>query len=257
MAKKKLAPNLADWIAARRRHHLSHAQVQMARELGLNPRKLGALANHDQEAWKAPLPQFIEHLYENRFGRAAPAVVTSIEERARAQERKRAERKAAKRRRRETPAEAEMRADADLVDSHREILVSGPVPGLSDDLPRSAVPAHRVSDALLEIVKPLMRWPPAPSELKDVRSTLELGRAVWNAIVTSRPEDRDEALDRLADRLAGALGAPPDVARDFVRRVAARKLDLYPADLRFVVGVEVRLDGDRMIVNAAGAYRPA
>jgi hypothetical protein len=32
---------------ARRRFHLSH--VQMARELGMNPKKLGKLDNHDQE----------------------------------------------------------------------------------------------------------------------------------------------------------------------------------------------------------------
>jgi len=29
------------WIDARKRHHLSHAQVQVARELGINPAKLG------------------------------------------------------------------------------------------------------------------------------------------------------------------------------------------------------------------------
>jgi hypothetical protein len=47
----------------------SHAQVQMARELGLNPRKLGKIANHRQEPWNAPLPQFIEDLYLKRVGK--------------------------------------------------------------------------------------------------------------------------------------------------------------------------------------------
>ena len=37
------------WIEARKRFHLSHAQVQMACELGMNPRKLGSMANHKQE----------------------------------------------------------------------------------------------------------------------------------------------------------------------------------------------------------------
>jgi hypothetical protein len=32
----------------------------MARELGLNPDKFGKLANHKQESWKLPLPQYIE-----------------------------------------------------------------------------------------------------------------------------------------------------------------------------------------------------
>jgi len=39
----------------------------MARELGMNPKKLGGMANHKQERWKAPLPQFIEELHERRF----------------------------------------------------------------------------------------------------------------------------------------------------------------------------------------------
>ncbi len=253
---KKLAPNLADWITARRRYRLSHAQVQMARELGLNPRKLGGLANHDQEPWKAPLPQFIERLYEKRFARTAPEIVTSIEERARAQEAKRAAKKAAKARRRETLAEAEARADVDLVDSGREMLVAGPVPGVPHHLPRSTVPTHRVSDALLEVVKPLIPWPPAPSELKLVRATLELGAMVWNATLTSRLEDRRTALDALVDTIATALGEPPASAHDFVQQIAARKLDLYPTDLRFVVGVEVVLDRDRMVVNAVSVHRP-
>jgi hypothetical protein len=54
MVKKTLPKNLQDWVEARKRHHLSHAHVQMARELGMNPKKLGKLDNHDQEPWKAP-----------------------------------------------------------------------------------------------------------------------------------------------------------------------------------------------------------
>ena len=52
----------------------------MARELGLNPRKFGSLANNDQEKWKSSLPQFIEDLYFERFGTDRPQVVRTIEE---------------------------------------------------------------------------------------------------------------------------------------------------------------------------------
>jgi hypothetical protein len=62
----------------------------------MNPRKLGKLDNHDQEPWKAPLPQFIEHLYLKRFGRERPENVMSIEDRARAKQAKHAARKAAR-----------------------------------------------------------------------------------------------------------------------------------------------------------------
>jgi len=90
MAKKKSNPNqkMQAWIDARRRHHLSNAQVQMAQELGMNPKKLGKLDNHKQEPWKTPLPQFIGHLYFSRFGKERPDVVLSIEEKVRLAEEK-------------------------------------------------------------------------------------------------------------------------------------------------------------------------
>ncbi len=87
---------LQDWVEARKRHHLSHAHVQMARELGMNPKKLGKIDNHKQEPWKLPLPLFIEHLYEKRFGKSRPDVVLSAEEIARRQDAKKAARRAAK-----------------------------------------------------------------------------------------------------------------------------------------------------------------
>ena len=74
-----LPPTVQAWVEARTRHHLSHAQVEMGRELGLNPRKLGKVANHRQEPWKAPLPQFIEQLYLKRFGRERPRTVKPAE----------------------------------------------------------------------------------------------------------------------------------------------------------------------------------
>lgn len=86
---------LQAWIDARRRHRLSHAQVQMARELGMNPRKLGKVDNHRQEPWKAPLPEFIEHLYRKRFGRDQPETVVSIEERVRQSKQQKVARRAA------------------------------------------------------------------------------------------------------------------------------------------------------------------
>jgi hypothetical protein len=58
---------------------LTHAQIQMARELGLNPKKLGSLANHKQEQWKLPLQEYIEHLYQKRFKKPAPDITKSLE----------------------------------------------------------------------------------------------------------------------------------------------------------------------------------
>jgi hypothetical protein len=109
--RKRIPDGLRAWIEARKRHHLSHAHVQMARELGMNPRKLGGLDNHRQEPWKLPLPVFIEELYRKRFGRARPECVSSIEEHARRREKREAEKREAKLRRREAAA-AEVGATA-------------------------------------------------------------------------------------------------------------------------------------------------
>ena len=103
MAKTRIPAELQVWIDVRKRYHLSHAHIQMARELGLNPRKLGGLANTRQEPWKAPLPEFIERLYLKRFGKTAPEQVRSIEEVAQDRQRLKAE----KRERREASKDEE------------------------------------------------------------------------------------------------------------------------------------------------------
>jgi hypothetical protein len=92
----KIPPDLLPWIEARDRFRLSHAHVQMARELGLNPKKLGKLANHDQEPWKLPLQDFLVKLYMKRFGRARPEIIRSIEETAAAKQAKKQAKKAAR-----------------------------------------------------------------------------------------------------------------------------------------------------------------
>jgi hypothetical protein len=89
----RLSDKDRQWIEARRRHRLSDAHVQMARELGMNPKTLGGIDNHRQERWKAPLPIFIEGCYVRRFGRERPERVRSIEQRALDVQRKKQERR--------------------------------------------------------------------------------------------------------------------------------------------------------------------
>ena len=69
-----------------RRFHLSDLHIQMARELGLNPKKFGGLANHRQEPWKLPLPEFIAECYRKRFHRERPAQVIPLAEVAKRQQ---------------------------------------------------------------------------------------------------------------------------------------------------------------------------
>ncbi len=66
------------WVEAKKKFRLSNMHIQMARELGINPKKFGELANHRQEPWKAPLPVFIEELYFKRFKKEKPNVVNPL-----------------------------------------------------------------------------------------------------------------------------------------------------------------------------------
>jgi hypothetical protein len=98
MAKKMTIPaKLQPWLEARKKYHLTDTQIQMARELGLNPKKFGGYANHRQEPWKRPLGEYIEHLYFKRFKKNKPERVLSIEEQAQEIRRKQAEKKERKR----------------------------------------------------------------------------------------------------------------------------------------------------------------
>ncbi len=77
---KNLSSKYQPWVETRKRFHLSHAHIQMVRELCLNPKKFGGLTNHKQEPWKAPLPVFIADLYRRRFGKDRPNDVRFLEE---------------------------------------------------------------------------------------------------------------------------------------------------------------------------------
>jgi len=101
MSKKKkkntrIPHKFLPWIDVRKKYRLSHAQVQMARELGMSPKRFDRLANTEHKPWKVPLPQFIESLYEKKFGKTEPDHVQSIEDMAAEHMARREERKAAK-----------------------------------------------------------------------------------------------------------------------------------------------------------------
>jgi hypothetical protein len=99
MSKTRIPQKLLPWFEARKKYRLSHAQIQMARELGLNAKKFGGLANHRQEPWKLPLPGFIEEIYLKRFGVERPAEVISLEDLVARDHAKRERKREAKRQR--------------------------------------------------------------------------------------------------------------------------------------------------------------
>jgi len=77
---RAIPPSLQPWFEARTRFNLSHATVQMARELGLNPKKFGSLADTKASPWKAPLAEFIAHCYYKAHKRHSPELVRSLEQ---------------------------------------------------------------------------------------------------------------------------------------------------------------------------------
>jgi len=76
----KIPPKLKPWFDARCRFKLSDAEIQMARELGLNPKKFGSLANEKQQPWKLPLREFIAECYFKRFKRELPELVRTLDQ---------------------------------------------------------------------------------------------------------------------------------------------------------------------------------
>jgi hypothetical protein len=108
VAKKKVIPQKFQvWLEARKRFLLTDAQVQMARELGLNPNKLGKLANEKQEIRQQSLSEYIDEIYFKRFGRNEPEVVRSLEDLIQAQREKKVERDVRRAQSEDGPAEEE------------------------------------------------------------------------------------------------------------------------------------------------------
>jgi hypothetical protein len=68
MAKQRPAYDEEAWRTAKKICGLTARQVEMARALGMNPRKLPGLRPSPQQRWKLPVGEFIEERYRKRFG---------------------------------------------------------------------------------------------------------------------------------------------------------------------------------------------
>jgi len=94
---------LDDWRKAKLLHGLTDAQVQMGRELKMNPRRLLRSAHIEPEMTQPSLARLIEDLYRKRFKKPLPDSVVPLRqalheartrERAEARERRRRKRQA-------------------------------------------------------------------------------------------------------------------------------------------------------------------
>ena len=71
MAKTGRSHDEEAWSNAKRVCRLSGRQVEMARALGMNPKKLPGLRPSPEQRWKRPVGEFIEERYRKRFGENA------------------------------------------------------------------------------------------------------------------------------------------------------------------------------------------
>jgi hypothetical protein len=56
------------WAEAKKKCRLNQKTVQMAKELGLNPKNLIKNIPSKSEPWKSPVHVWIREMYEKRFG---------------------------------------------------------------------------------------------------------------------------------------------------------------------------------------------
>ena len=68
MANTRRGHDEGAWTNAKKICRLTARQVEMARALGMNPRKLPRLRPSPQQRWKLPVGEFIEECRRNRFG---------------------------------------------------------------------------------------------------------------------------------------------------------------------------------------------
>jgi len=181
----RIDPKLQAWIEARKRHRLSHAQVQMARELGLNPKKLGGIDNHKAEPWKLPLPEFIESLYLKRFGRFSAPPVRSIEELAAAKQGK------------------------------KKVQASPPA--------NPRFPDRKISETILDFGAPLLGELPPEPPIEVFRNVMTVIIMVWNAGAMAFPIWRKQASTDIQGQWETLLRTAPEESRAVFEELAKRR----------------------------------
>ncbi|MBB2183557.1 hypothetical protein H0486_11795 [Lachnospiraceae bacterium MD1] len=57
------------WFEAKKRCKLNDEEIQMAKEMGLNPKSLIKNIPNKNEQWKLPVKIWVRDMYEDRFGK--------------------------------------------------------------------------------------------------------------------------------------------------------------------------------------------
>ena len=60
----------AEWAEAKKKCRLNNETLQMAKEMGLNPKSLIKNIPNKSEQWKSPVNEWIQEMYEKRKAKA-------------------------------------------------------------------------------------------------------------------------------------------------------------------------------------------
>lgn len=69
----------AEWLEAKKKCRLNNETLQMAKEMGLNPRSLIKNIPSKSQQWKAPVHVWIREMYEKRQIKAQRKKLAKIE----------------------------------------------------------------------------------------------------------------------------------------------------------------------------------
>lgn len=127
---RETADELQKWVKVKRQCGLSGAHVQMAREFGVDPKRLMARPGIAPGSTNGPLAQRIEDLYTRRFKRTIPDPVVTVRKLLHeARVRERAEAHERRRRKRQTELDHRKAARISMLTLRR--MYGGP--GAADD----------------------------------------------------------------------------------------------------------------------------
>ena len=126
--------------------------------------------------------------------------------------------------------------------------------GLESMLVEAPAQERKVSDALLELVQPMIRaLEPSQRTLARLEQILAIGKLAWNAYLLPDPEMF------LRDTLEN-LPADDPVTRDIAQRLAhgllAKRGMLFPHDRRYIAQTFVTMGPDGRF-DVSAAYAPA
>jgi hypothetical protein len=126
------------------------------------------------------------------------------------------------------------------------------------DATASGTSTLAVSAALEQVARPLLDAMPQERGITGTRTIFLLTAASWNVSVCHPPERADMELQTLCQDFMKDTGGFAEDTLAVLRRLAARKRELYPADHRLVLSVEVVDEGDHFYVTAISApWRPS